>query len=171
MEDRVLECRKEILKQARKFQVDPFLVEAILWKESDYDPFAFRYEPVFFRKYCESLSRRQLEDFNPCVGVLCSFETERILLACSIGAMQVMGLKAREMGYKAKSLTNLFILPFNIEIGTSLIKRLLDRYNGNIEKTISAYNAGSATEKNHEKYVLPVLKKYKLLKEENHATS
>jgi soluble lytic murein transglycosylase-like protein len=54
------------------------------------------------------------------------------------GLMQLMPTTAEQFG-----VTNPFDPKQNVDAGTKLLKQLLDKYGGDLAKTLSAYNAGS----------------------------
>jgi soluble lytic murein transglycosylase-like protein len=57
----------------------------------------------------------------------------------AMGLMQLMPETASQFQVKDP-----FDAESNVRAGAKLLKQLLDRYNGNLEKALSAYNAGSA---------------------------
>ena len=75
-------------KAAAAQSLDPALVCAVVEQESAWNPWAMRYEPLFFAKYVASLYT------NNKIGA-----SEAYGRGFSWGLMQVMGQVARETGY------------------------------------------------------------------------
>jgi len=128
------------------------VVMGIIETESDFNPYAARYEPNFrwlvsperyYRKYSSSP------------------ETEVVLQKTSLGLMQVMGANYRTMGYTGP-LTALFEdVDSQLKYGIRFFLNLYEKY-GNVEDAVAAYNAGSPRKKNgryvNQAYVDRVLK-------------
>lgn len=125
-----------ITAAATEHQLPVALVKAIVQVESSGDPFAARYESGFYRRYVRA------KDFAVFRG--CSRETEGRLRATSFGLMQVMGQTAREMGFKGTFLTELCSPDVGLNIGCQYLRKQIDRYDGNLEAAVAAYNAGTA---------------------------
>lgn len=122
------------------FDLPEALVIAICKVESNWHPSAYRFEPAFKVKYVDKLVLDP-DDYLP------SIESERIGRSTSFGLMQIMGQKAREMGYKGDYLIQLCEPTVNLKYGCRLLYDLLKRY-GKLDEAISAYNAGSPTTRN-----------------------
>lgn len=60
--------------------------------------------------------------------------------AGAIGLMQLMPGTARDMGYSVQQVTQ--DMTANVEAGVKYLKKLLTMYQGDVEKTLRAYNAG-----------------------------
>lgn len=87
-------------KSAKKHQVDPKLVRAVIQVESDYD-------------------------------------THAVSNKGAMGLMQLMPATAQELGVEDP-----FSASQNIEGGVNYLKYLLDRFDGDLTKSLAAYNAG-----------------------------
>lgn len=114
-------------KAAMNFGVDPILIEAVIQQESGGKADAFRFEPAFYQTYLKK--NPEYKGQNP----------RRI--ASSYGLMQIMYPTARELGFQGNP-EDLFDIGLNINLGTKLLKRLLDRFKGDVEKALAAYNGG-----------------------------
>jgi soluble lytic murein transglycosylase-like protein len=69
-----------------------------------------------------------------------NFQVEAVSHAGARGLMQLMPATARELG-----VTDIFDIDQNIDGGAKYLRRMLDRFDGNIRKALSAYNAGPGT--------------------------
>jgi soluble lytic murein transglycosylase-like protein len=129
---------KELIEAvAKKYDLHLELVDAIVWRESNYDLWAVRYEPGFFERYIKNAKVVPL--------VPCSEATERSLRAHSFGLMQIMGATARERGFAGTYLTELCDPVTNLDVGCRhldfLVGKYFDKYGW--PGVIAAYNAGS----------------------------
>lgn len=141
-----------IKEYAKNFSLESQYVYAICMQESSMNPDAVRYEPNFYLKYIKNAENIELEA-RKIRGV--SKETELKLRACSFGIMQVMGQTARELGFNGTFLTELCRIDLGMFFGCAYLQKQLNRYD-NYPAAISAYNAGSATDKNKD-YVNSIL--------------
>lgn len=153
-----------IIHASTTYGVDPFLVAAVAWKESDFNVNAMNFEANFYAKYCKKLSSSRMKQLNP---AMTSPSAERRLLAFSWGPMQVTGLTARERGYRKPHLSSL-CGEDGIRMGATYLVYQLGRYGGDVTRSLSAYNAGSAIQSNHDTYVVPALERYACLQAELH---
>ena len=112
------------------------LVQAIVQVESGGNPWACRYESAFYQRYVADRGHR--------VWPGCSRDTEERLRATSFGLMQIMGQTARELGFNEIFLTGLCDSVQGLNWGCRHLARQVQRYNGNLESAVAAYNAGSA---------------------------
>ncbi len=112
--------------------IDPDLAIAFSQAESHFDEYAVRYEPnwrLFIGIELYAARNRISQD------------TEKVLQACSLGMMQVMGTVARELGFK----DNLLMLTrpeLGIKFGCFKIQELMKKY-VRLDDLIAAYNAGT----------------------------
>ena len=77
----------------------------------------------------------------------------------SIGLMQIRVATARQMGFSGNK-NLLFKRKVNLEYGLRYLKQIAVRYHGNVKKTISAYNAGTACRFCNQTYVKRVIRNY-----------
>lgn len=149
--------QSELEKLAREaaswYGLPPALVCAFCKVESSWNPLAFRYEHAFKLRYIEKL--------NVAGSMAVSADSEKMGRATSWGLMQIMGQKAREYGYKEPFLTGLLDPVTNLKLGCRILYDLTRKYH-TLEEAISAYNAGSPTDKNktYVDKVLLEMKKY-----------
>lgn len=131
---------KEMVEDvASRYELDPFLVGAIVYIESGGNPLAMRYESHY--RWLVKDAERPLT---------CTADTEQILQKCSFGLMQMMGAVARERGLKGW-MTELFDPELNLEIGCRHLARFFHRYEV-MDDAVASYNAGSPRKKDG-KYV------------------
>lgn len=85
------------------------------------------------------------------------FAPDAVSPADAHGLMQLLPRTAREVapnaGVTAADARALHVVPTNVRLGTTLLRRLLDRYQGSQAKALAAYNAGEdAVEKWERRY-------------------
>jgi soluble lytic murein transglycosylase-like protein len=113
-------------KWAAKYGLDPFLVCAVIEQESNWNPWAMRYEPGFFSRY---IADKNLE------------ATEASARATSFGLCQVMGEVAREEGFGGRFLTQLCDPDIGIEYGCRKLQQCFSVH-GDPETALLAFNGG-----------------------------
>jgi soluble lytic murein transglycosylase-like protein len=128
--DRLIALAKEV---AGKFGLDPALVCAVAEQESGWNPWATRYEALFFSKYVAPLYTSNK------IGA-----TEAYMRGMSWGLMQVMGQTAREKGVTVKFLSQLCDPEAGISIGCQKLSDELHRLGGDVRAALLAYNGGGA---------------------------
>lgn len=121
------ELQKIAVAAALNQGLDPALVCAVCAHESDgWQQYAVRYEPAFYTRYIESMKGLS--------------QTEKTMRATSFSLMQVMGQVAREQGFDAKYLTELFD-PLNaVTHGCRKLKKCLEREKGDVNAALLRYN-------------------------------
>lgn len=139
--------KKEILRQlihriCRERRIDPILVEAIVWQESNYNPYAVRFEKEYYENNSRNETIKCLKKYNPHLSILCSVHTERMSWATSWGLMQVLGETARRLGFIGAFMAGLCDPSEGIEWGIRYLQKQITRYDSDVIKAISAYNAG-----------------------------
>jgi soluble lytic murein transglycosylase-like protein len=112
--------------------LDPAVVCAVVEQESAWNPWAMRYEPLFFAKYVAPLYT------NNKIGA-----TEAYARGFSWGLMQVMGQTARELGLTSAHLAALCDPVINLTVGCKLLKKKLDSAKGELHKALLSWNGGA----------------------------
>ena len=131
--------RSEIESAARLYSLPPSLIAAVIQEESRFEQFATRHEPGYMRS--RSMRRAALAWSR--THALPNTATELADRSRSFGLMQVMGETAREQGFAARYLAEMYLPHNSIDHGAKLLRSLLDRYHHDTLAAISAYNQGS----------------------------
>lgn len=130
------------------------LVLAVCEQESDWKPWAVRYEPGFMSKYVAPLYTNRKID-----------ATEAYCRSMSWGLMQVMGQVARENGFNGAFLPELCDPEAGLEIGCIVLKGKLDGAGGDLQRGLLAWNGGGSLS-----YPMQVLAKRSKYEVSNHDT-
>lgn len=145
---------------ARSYDIDPKFILSMIKVESNFNTFAIRYEPAFFKRYIEPKTSSELSGYIP---KNVTISTERIARATSWGLMQVMGETARSIGrYKLDFISELTRPDIGVDMGCTVLAYYIKRHGGDIEKAIQAYNAGIPSPAG-QKYLTKVLTEYNKL--------
>ena len=118
-------------KAASAHSLDPALVCAVVEQESNWNPWALRYEPTFFSKYVAALYTN-----NKITA------TEAYARGFSWGLMQVMGQVAREFGFDALFLSALCDPEQGLAVGCKVLRKKLDAMAGDSTRALLAWNGG-----------------------------
>ena len=148
---------------ASKRGISACLLAGLVQRESAGVATAVRYEPDFIylwdvvrgvpyrvQRPCPPVPP---PDFRTLTGGV-HVQLEWTLQKCSLGACQVMGSVAREMGFAGPYLTDLFDPVVGIDLGAKKLAMLLGKYEE--DDAVSAYNAGRPTDANRD-YVSQIL--------------
>ena len=112
--------------------LDPALVCAVVEQESAWNPWAIRYEPLFFAKYVASLYTNNKVTAS-----------EAYARGFSWGLMQVMGQVARETGFDALFLSALCDPEQGLAVGCKVLRKKLDATGGDVTRGLLAWNGGA----------------------------
>lgn len=149
----------EIIKEAAdKYDLDPFIIAAIIMVESSGNHMASRFEPTWTHHLSPAQYALQLDT---------DIQSEMDAQATSYGYMQVMGTVAREYGF-GQNFTKLYNKKLNIDFGCKHLKNMYNRY-GDMQSAIASYNAGSVIKTRggtfvNERYVDKVMSFYREIK-------
>jgi soluble lytic murein transglycosylase len=101
-------------------------------------------EPAKSRRYYDQIIKSKSKKYNiepamikAVITAESNWDSKAVSKKGAIGLMQLMPPTARDM-----QVQNPFDPEQNIEGGTKYLKKLLDRFNGNIRLALAAYNAG-----------------------------
>lgn len=118
-------------KAAEAEGLDSAVVCAVVEQESGWNPWAMRYEPLFFAKYVAPLYT------NNKVSA-----TEAYARGFSWGLMQVMGQTARETGMNSLHLSALCDPAVGLAVGCKILRKKLEAASGELRKALLAWNGG-----------------------------
>jgi soluble lytic murein transglycosylase-like protein len=118
-------------KAAAAQSIDPALVCAVVEHESAWNPWAMRYEPLFFAKYVASLYTNNKISAS-----------EAYARGFSWGLMQVMGQVARETGFDAHFLSALCDPEQGLALGCKVLRKKIDAMFGDTTRGLLAWNGG-----------------------------
>jgi len=108
---------------ARSTGVDYTLLACIVYKESEGNVWAHRYEPAFYNDRIEPLSREMLSGYVP--PHLPNLATEKRNRAFSFGLCQILGETARsKLHFNHDNLSELFDPELNLLMGGTLLALL-----------------------------------------------
>ena len=110
--------------------LDSALVCAIVEQESAWNPWAMRYEPLFFAKYVASLYTNNKVSAS-----------EAYARGFSWGLMQVMGQVAREAGFDALFLSALCDPEQGLTAGCKILRKKFDAMAGDTTRALLAWNS------------------------------
>src|SRR5579863_4428600 len=118
-------------RTAAAYSLDPALVCAVVEQESSWNPWAMRFEPLFFAKYVASLYTNNKVSAS-----------EAYARGFSWGLMQVMGQVAREVGFDAPFLSALCDPEQGLTVGCKVLRKKLDAMDGDTTRGLLAWNGG-----------------------------
>src|SRR4030088_129046 len=121
-------------KAAAAQSLDPALVCAVIEQESAWNPWAIRYEPLFFAKYVASLYTNNKISAS-----------EAYARGFSWGLMQVMGQVARESGFDALFLSTLCDPEQGLAVGCKVLRKKIDAMAGDTTRGLLAWSMRSDT--------------------------
>jgi soluble lytic murein transglycosylase-like protein len=123
---------------AAKYNLDRVLVAAVVVQESSGDPSEKRMENGYYRRYIRPMNGK-LDGFCPSTKPL---EDEELGRSTSWGLMQLMGQKARELGFNSDNLSDLKYPSTNLEFGCKFLRQLLDLCGQDVERALLKWNGG-----------------------------
>ena len=117
-----------VVKVATTYALSAELLAAQVLVESSGDPYAFRFEPAFFKTYIRGNTAAKAGRFGP-------------LAACSYGPLQLMLETAYEIGFTGYP-EELFDPFVGLDWGAKYLAQLLTWAKGDYTKAWAAYNGG-----------------------------
>lgn len=113
-------------------RLEPALVCAVIEQESAWNPWAMRYEPLFFARYVAPLFTNNKVSAS-----------EAYARGFSWGLMQVMGQTARENGFSEEFLSALCEPRQGIATGCLVLQRKLAAAGGDVARGLLTWNGGA----------------------------
>ena len=132
MYDEIIKTYSSVLR------IDEKMIEAVIFVESNFNPWAIKIERGFWSRYLSGIKNLFFKTKEKDEQWL----TYPDLISASYGLMQIMLTTAMELGFRFQYPTELLDPATNIKYGCRLLKKHYDRY-GNWEDAISAYNQGN----------------------------
>lgn len=123
----VLGFDREIHSAATSFGLAPDLVSAVVLTESSGRPYAYRFEPDFWRRYLQG--KPEWADRLPA------------RVSASYGLMQIMYPVAYELGF-GDDPEMLFVPRVNLFWGCRYLSDLIAWAGGDVDKALASYNGG-----------------------------
>jgi soluble lytic murein transglycosylase-like protein len=120
------ELKEKAFHYAELNDLDGALICAVIEQESNWIPWAIRYEPAFQKRYVDPLN------LGP---------TETVARSISWGLMQLMGQAARELGFNGK-MASLCDPENGLEYGCRHLKNKLNAHGGDVCAGLLAWNGG-----------------------------
>lgn len=142
---------------AAKAGLPPNIVCGMVDRESEWDPWAVRYEPAFFNKYVLPIYAQVSPDPKEWARDHMSV-TEAKTRSISWGLMQVMGQTARESGFTAQ-FPSLCDPETGLAIGCAVFAHRLAVAHGDVSRALEAWNGGANP--NYAKEVLTLAAQYR----------
>lgn len=124
---RVTAFAKEIDANACAFGLEPALVHAVVMAESSGRPYAYRFEPNFWRTYLAN--KPEWSNQLPA------------RVSASYGLMQIMYPMAWELGFRYEP-ELLFVPRVNLFWGCQYLGELLRWAKGDVDTALASYNGG-----------------------------
>jgi hypothetical protein len=122
----------DIFRGAKYFDIDPYIVSAIVSVESRGQNYSTRFEPNYKYLY-------KVDEFANLLKI--TPETEACHQRTSWGLMHILGSTSRDIGYKG-FLPALAIKAIGLKWGLTYLNSLIEKHD-DIHDAISSYNQGS----------------------------
>jgi soluble lytic murein transglycosylase-like protein len=119
---------------AAKYGLDPELVCAVCEQESDWNPWAMRFEPAFYEHYILPIKDAQHLT-----------NTEANARATSWGLMQLLGEVAREYAFSGVFLSELCDPGNGLEMGCKYLSALMGKVGNDVDAALLRWNGGGST--------------------------
>ena len=136
-----------VQETARRYELKPEIVAAMVYQESGGNVFAVRYEPRFYHRYVRDRNENTLMGYVP--HRVPTLSTEKRLRAFSFGLLQIMGETARwPLKFDGPYLTYLLQPEINLDLGCRYLRMKLDDTSKSLseqkryELALKGYNGG-----------------------------